>query len=671
MRRINNKIAATLTLAFALLGFAACSNETTPDGGETLVPDENGMVTLQAQIGTQWEADANTRTTAPTSLKQDLGNGYVLETTLSTAPQSATRGGVTSFGTGTIFMIALNQNQTNTYPIAKNRNTAVVGYEVLQVTNGKVNIQLKQADYPYQLVFYSEHRNDTQWLPGVFVYGESTTAAIPSDQYGQFISVSPTSTAGSSAAGNIPFLTSVVDDNNILEPVDIMYARVSDISTTSTGNKSVGTITFHHILPQITWTLQVNDAAGETIGGIDADLLVRYNSAVLTPYSICYDEGLSDMILGGNSSPYYPPYGRFFYSEASGLTSVTFPTRRFMPNPSTTQGQVGFNSLVIEKNGVATEIKEQAINLPLPSNGTNSIGETTYGWDLGKNYILTSKLTKAEDDKWVDEPGVAENDLAASNIYWDGTKLTFDQTDKGYSGYKQGVFFKWGSLIGISPAGRYYNNATPIYTPQGAVGAAYAGHQIETGWAWDDIHYYAGEDPSEIATNQASNTGDICAYITGGSWRLPRGSIVESWVNTFAGKAGNEVGTTRPDDNLGMWYDQYANGKDFIDPNDPTGAGLMTQSYSLVIKPLKDKGEYVLPSSGGRVSNNKTDPTPGELVAYRETSPKAEIFYFLHGPGYSINTTAVGFALVGNGPMQTMVTLHGKDFALPVRCMKK
>jgi hypothetical protein len=56
---------------------------------------------------------------------------------------------------------------------------------------------------------------------------------------------------------------------------------------------------------------------------------------------------------------------------------------------------------------------------------------------------------------------------AKSNIYWDGTgkKLTFvtaeGNTDK--QGF-QGVFFKWGSLVGVSPRGSY-SNATAIYVP--------------------------------------------------------------------------------------------------------------------------------------------------------------------------------------------------------------
>jgi hypothetical protein len=57
--------------------------------------------------------------------------------------------------------------------------------------------------------------------------------------------------------------------------------------------------------------------------------------------------------------------------------------------------------------------------------------------------------------------------FARSNIYWDGSaqKLTFVPADgiTDNQGY-QGVFFKWGSLVGISPKGDFSGD-TPIYVP--------------------------------------------------------------------------------------------------------------------------------------------------------------------------------------------------------------
>jgi hypothetical protein len=56
---------------------------------------------------------------------------------------------------------------------------------------------------------------------------------------------------------------------------------------------------------------------------------------------------------------------------------------------------------------------------------------------------------------------------AKSNIYWDGSKLTFQPCDSPEDPYNyQGVFFQWGSLVGISPVGAWSvsgANATPLY----------------------------------------------------------------------------------------------------------------------------------------------------------------------------------------------------------------
>jgi hypothetical protein len=76
----------------------------------------------------------------------------------------------------------------------------------------------------------------------------------------------------------------------------------------------------------------------------------------------------------------------------------------------------------------------------------------------GKSYTLRVSFKKL---RW-----------ARSNIYWDSQKLTFVPagTDKSKEMY-QGVFFKWGSLVGISPGPRfngnfgYINVSVPLYMP--------------------------------------------------------------------------------------------------------------------------------------------------------------------------------------------------------------
>jgi hypothetical protein len=119
----------------------------------------------------------------------------------------------------------------------------------------------------------------------------------------------------------------------------------------------------------------------------------------------------------------------------------------------------------------------------------SAAGSTDYSFSsaaplvAGKHYTLTLKLKTPK--------------FANSNIYWDGSKLTFDayiDSTANPTGYvankeqqqKQGVLFKWGSLIGISAPGRaaFYN-----YT-----------------WDNDTASIFVPHDPTNPVTNHSSWT---------------------------------------------------------------------------------------------------------------------------------------------------------------------
>jgi hypothetical protein len=140
----------------------------------------------------------------------------------------------------------------------------------------------------------------------------------------------------------------------------------------------------------------------------------------------------------------------------------------------------------------------------------------------GENYTLQIKMRKGL--RW-----------AGSNVYWDPTlnnnqgSLTFvphgDRTKEMY----QGVFFKWGSLMGMDPS-EYNGNIVwnssnnilyvPTYnstTPASSTWAA------TTGKDWDDIPYVtptsgsASTDKLEAESNAANYAlwkGDICRYLS-------------------------------------------------------------------------------------------------------------------------------------------------------------
>jgi len=126
---------------------------------------------------------------------------------------------------------------------------------------------------------------------------------------------------------------------------------------------------------------------------------------------------------------------------------------------------------------------------------------------------------------------------AGSNVYWNGSKLTFDTIATLDNRY-QGVYFKYGSLVGISPVddrgnGRY----ATTYLPPGY-------HSLSpTAWRKDSVLIGAGSnfhtipyiehgtvsDPSSnyvysCVDTTAVGRGDICRYISKDwitAYRLP------------------------------------------------------------------------------------------------------------------------------------------------------
>ncbi|MDR1883353.1 MAG: hypothetical protein LBR26_11325, partial [Prevotella sp.] len=143
----------------------------------------------------------------------------------------------------------------------------------------------------------------------------------------------------------------------------------------------------------------------------------------------------------------------------------------------------------------------------------------------------------------------AHKGFAGSNIYWDATnqRLTFDDVDVTTHKNYQGLYFKWGSLIGISPSGTW-GGATVLYSPDGINGmyrTTTASALVAGTWAniavGDATNF--STTPIDGVTDYRTNgyvsflnatpanliayKGDICAYLSGrpgvpaGYWRLP------------------------------------------------------------------------------------------------------------------------------------------------------
>jgi hypothetical protein len=250
-----------------------------------------------------------------------------------------------------------------------------------------------------------------------------------------------------------------------------------------------------------------------------------------------------------------------------------------------------------------------------------------------------------------------------SNIYWDGGKLTFvtDPNDLSKQGY-QGVFFKWGSLVGISPAqtngSDAYSSSTPVYIPIYVKAAPTSSSWVRNAsHGYTDLPYLDASYSSagtvtwgtdnRLAIDAAQNTdamyeslrGDICQYLskTGavtGSYRLPTYNEIvpgTSWTTGGASSENNSLG------------------------NDEGTVDLLNTTNNRVWLKYAAMGDVVFPASGHRTFAG------GQLyyVGYRG----------LYWSGSAMGSTNSFYmkVLLGNNPQGTG---FDRPYGFSVRCVR-
>jgi hypothetical protein len=267
-----------------------------------------------------------------------------------------------------------------------------------------------------------------------------------------------------------------------------------------------------------------------------------------------YTAGTMDWSTGEITATGNPSSPSLTFLSQSNAISQTTNQLTIMPKSSGT----------ITVNILAKAITGTDIETPIPGVATPVTFSTVLS--AGVDYTIYARLKTPI--------------FARSNIYWDNSaqKLTFvpagatpAQNSDTRAGY-QGVFFKWGSLVGISPVGDF-ESSTVIFVPTGTgTGASW----VQTGWeqttagakgwtAWgstvvgnaagsDEIPYFDGEyaqsDITYVRSNNfvsddAQNTpatysdyrGDICRFISDDEYRLPRSEEFGPTSNNGWGKA--------------------------------------------------------------------------------------------------------------------------------------
>jgi hypothetical protein len=372
------------------------------------------------------------------------------------------------------------------------------------------------------------------------------------------------------------------------------------------------------------------------------------------------------------------------FTATENATSQTSNELRIMPKASSTI-TVTVLEKAVSRDGVVTAFpsadKQVTLTTPLI---------------IGTSYTITIRLRVPI--------------FARSNIYWDATaeKLTFvtakepptidDDTKAGY----QGVFFKWGSLVGISPVGNF-SGSTDIYVPvvksslpastwKATTGNAMAANNtdfptVSSNWTtWTEISSSSDAPDTDIpymdrryakageTTYGRSNTyvidaalnldttyqgfrGDICQYLGKtqaalSGYRLPTSYEFGSNSDTSWGAPnlnGWQINTAFPAANISAGYvDGTA---DLLDDADGKNGGKKVYG-SAINKTMRD---VVFPASGYR------EPTAGATTGVGSLS-----FYW---SGAAHNATYGCDLYFQSGYINPGDAFH-RSFAFPIRCVK-
>ncbi|MDR0938776.1 MAG: hypothetical protein LBN29_05375 [Mediterranea sp.] len=525
-----------MTFVTLSLSLSGCGNDLADNGQENPapapIPDADGMVTLHVNVSNSNYPDGVdvTRGDKPVTISQELGDGYVLESTLTPSPR--TRAAVALREGSTVMMFALDGSDQ------------ILGCELLEVgANGSLAISLPEATTFPRLLFYTQDdatrftddlfTGEDQVMPTDFTVGtyyEFTTGATLSN------------TVALSDLGGVD-----TDDYTVSE---CMVATLSDVDT---SGATPLTLAFAHALTRFVWTLTVDSSVSETIASVKAGLGPRGTDGTLR---------FADYAAGtvGNGEIYTPgstdaPLSADAFATPdtwAGTSEMFVDTICFQRAASPSTRQLAIHELIINNPTGNVTYSDKVISLPGNENGYYS---------NDKQYTLTTLVTKRL--TW-----------AASHIYWGGGKLTFDaqqdfgQGDAGTtaanadSGYKQGLLFKWGSLVAFSPSNDASGMMTTFYrsikTLDGTPTKAYELIEDQTGTVWgatggyynaDELPYPPEQDPA-ATSDPTGYFGDICALLTDGVWRMP----TQGEVNAVA---SNTLLAAAPTSGADTWWNPH------------------------------------------------------------------------------------------------------------------
>jgi hypothetical protein len=231
-------------------------------------------------------------------------------------------------------------------------------------------------------------------------------------------------------------------------------------------------------------------------------------------------------LLFSNCEPLVPTYDRFIHTDTGAVKSAyTNRELRYNGNFTTEASQLtsggeiyllvnndSVHRIIIDKLTIRDQISstiKDVVNVPIVFNRPLLAG---YKYTIYINVIYKP-----------------EPSFAASNIYWSDERqcLTFDAEIKGDNQLYQGVFFKFGSLVGISPAGAQ-PEPSALYVPDADT---FAIEPVSRFTAYVGIPY---TNTGDIVADYDNYKGDICRYISSKGYG-PAGNWVTPVISMFDG----------------------------------------------------------------------------------------------------------------------------------------
>lgn len=275
--------------------------------------------------------------------------------------------------------------------------------------------------------------------------------------------------------------------------------------------------------------------------------------------------------------------------------------------------------------------------------------------------------------------------FARSNVVLNSGVLTFAVTaenNREIPAWSQGVFFKWGSLVALAPAGNPYDpEVQAVYYPS---------HLNPSDWkgglaGWDKIPYAhsnfnfsipsatgEGVDAFEeysgnTGFNESAGVGDICRYISSGpggkgwvegKWRLPTNAELELLYEETGIKTVSMGGFVNLTAELNRDAGNYLHGN--FDPESGwfLGANVAGTTATSDHRAVPPSGTVFLPASGQRYPDGNGDVVHVGAYGYYWASTPYPVnggyitdYLFIYKSGVDFNAA-------------------DRSYAFPVRCIK-